>query len=142
MAIYHYHKKFVSRSKGQSATAAAAYRAGERVHDEREGRTLDYTRKRDVIHTQIFFQTGRRRHGGTAQPYGTLRKRQSGPKTRGSRYRLTSCCRPRWTEASGSGWWRSIRKYIQPLGTAPTSPSTITGEATRTPMCCSQPGLC
>jgi len=58
MAIYHYHKEFVKRSKGQSATAAAAYRAGERIYDEREGKVHDYTRKGDVVHTQIYLPDG------------------------------------------------------------------------------------
>lgn len=33
MAIYHFHVTQVSRGKGQSAIAAAAYRAGERLQD-------------------------------------------------------------------------------------------------------------
>ena len=35
MAIYHFHVRQVSRGKGQSAIAAAAYRAGERQQDTR-----------------------------------------------------------------------------------------------------------
>jgi ATP-dependent exoDNAse (exonuclease V) alpha subunit len=38
---------------GNSATSAAAYRAGERIHDERSGRTFDHTYRRDVMHAQI-----------------------------------------------------------------------------------------
>lgn len=53
MAIYHCSVKIVSRSKGRSATGAAAYRAGERIHDERTGTTHDYTRKRGVDHSEI-----------------------------------------------------------------------------------------
>ena len=41
MAIYHLSAQFMSRSKGQSATAASAYRAGEKVRDEE----LIYTTK-------------------------------------------------------------------------------------------------
>ncbi|MCL1914722.1 MAG: hypothetical protein FWG10_12815 [Eubacteriaceae bacterium] len=37
MAIYHYHKDFVKRSEGHSATAKAAYQAAERIYDERTG---------------------------------------------------------------------------------------------------------
>ena len=48
MAIYHMTTKPVSRSKGRSATAAAAYRAGEKILDERTGETHDYTRRRGV----------------------------------------------------------------------------------------------
>lgn len=37
MAIYHFHGKAVCRSKGHSAVAAAAYRAGDRLYDARRG---------------------------------------------------------------------------------------------------------
>ena len=54
MAIYHLSVKTFSRSKGQSATAAVAYRAGAKVECEREGRTHDYTKKGGVLHSEIF----------------------------------------------------------------------------------------
>lgn len=54
MAIYHFSMKTFSRSKGQSATAAVAYRAGGKIECEREGRTHDYTRKSGVLHSEIF----------------------------------------------------------------------------------------
>lgn len=48
MASYHLSVKTVKRSTGRSAVAAAAYRAGERLACEREGRVHDYTRKQGV----------------------------------------------------------------------------------------------
>lgn len=45
MAIYHFSAQVMSRSKGQSAVAAAAYRSGERLHDERTGENKHYARK-------------------------------------------------------------------------------------------------
>jgi len=57
MAIYHLSVKTVSRSTGRSATAAAAYRAGVKITDERTGQVHDYTRKRDVIATEIVLPT-------------------------------------------------------------------------------------
>lgn len=48
MAIYHLSAKPVSRADGRSATAASAYRACERVADERTGLVFDYTRKGTV----------------------------------------------------------------------------------------------
>lgn len=48
MAIYHLSVKAVSRAKGQSAVASAAYRSGDILTDEREGKTHDYTRRRGV----------------------------------------------------------------------------------------------
>ncbi len=53
MAIYHLSVKTVSRAKGKSATAAAAYRAGESIVDERTGEVHDYTRKQGVISSTI-----------------------------------------------------------------------------------------
>ena len=48
MAIFHLSVKTVSRSAGRSATAAAAYRAGVEIADERTGEIHDYTRKGGV----------------------------------------------------------------------------------------------
>jgi hypothetical protein len=48
VASYHCQVKIISRGAGRSATAAAAYRAGERIACEREGRTHDYTKKEGV----------------------------------------------------------------------------------------------
>uniref|UniRef100_UPI00344C6CB4 MobQ family relaxase n=1 Tax=Carnobacterium sp. TaxID=48221 RepID=UPI00344C6CB4 len=45
MAIYHLSSKIISRGKGQSATASAAYRSGEKLYSERYGETNFYTRK-------------------------------------------------------------------------------------------------
>ena len=54
MAIYHLSVKTFSRSNGQSATAAVAYRAGAKIHCAHERRDHDYSKKRDVIHSEIF----------------------------------------------------------------------------------------
>lgn len=53
LAIYHLSIKTVSRSSGRSAVAAAAYRSGEMLADERTGELSDYRRKRGVEYTQI-----------------------------------------------------------------------------------------
>ncbi|WP_170775855.1 MobA/MobL family protein, partial [Ruegeria lacuscaerulensis] len=58
MAIYHLSVKTVSRAKGRSATAAAAYRAGVEIADERTGEVHDYTRKSGVGHTEIILPRG------------------------------------------------------------------------------------
>jgi ATP-dependent exoDNAse (exonuclease V) alpha subunit len=54
MAIFQLHISAVQRSAGRRATAAAAYRAGERIRDERSGEWHDHSRRRDVVHTEIF----------------------------------------------------------------------------------------
>lgn len=53
MAIYHFSVNIISRSSGRSATAAAAYRAGEKIIDMRTGEIHDYTRKKGVDHNFI-----------------------------------------------------------------------------------------
>lgn len=53
MAIYHLSVKAISRSAGRSATAAAAYRAGCKIADERTGEIHDYTRKGGVESADI-----------------------------------------------------------------------------------------
>lgn len=54
MAIYHLNAKVISRSAGRSATAAAAYRAGVKIKDERMGKVFDYTRKKEVSYRRVF----------------------------------------------------------------------------------------
>jgi Ti-type conjugative transfer relaxase TraA len=53
MAIYHLTAKVISRGRGQSITAAAAYRSGTSLRDERYGLTHDYTRNRAAAHAEI-----------------------------------------------------------------------------------------
>ena len=49
IAIYHCSIKIVSRGKGKSAVAAAAYRSGEKLTNEWDGLTHDYTKKGGVV---------------------------------------------------------------------------------------------
>ena len=58
MADYRFSAKVISRGKGQSAIAAAAYRAAERLQDERTGQTSDYSRKAGVIHAEVLAPEG------------------------------------------------------------------------------------
>jgi ATP-dependent exoDNAse (exonuclease V) alpha subunit len=53
MAIYFLNLKTFGRSGGSSAVSAAAYRSGERIHDERTGKTYDHTGRLDVMHKEI-----------------------------------------------------------------------------------------
>ena len=48
MAIYHHSLSIVKRSAGRSAVAAAAYRSGQKLTDERTGIIHDYRRKTGV----------------------------------------------------------------------------------------------
>lgn len=53
MAIYHMSIKIGSRSKGQSAVAAAAYRSGEKLTDHKTGIVSDYTQKGGIVFSEI-----------------------------------------------------------------------------------------
>jgi ATP-dependent exoDNAse (exonuclease V) alpha subunit len=53
VAIYFLNLQTFGRSGGSSAVSAAAYRAGERIRDERSGRTYDHSDRRDVMHKEI-----------------------------------------------------------------------------------------
>ncbi|HEX4153089.1 MAG TPA: MobA/MobL family protein [Steroidobacteraceae bacterium] len=57
MALYFLNIKAFGRSNGSSAPSAAAYRAGERIRDERTGRTYDHSDRRDVLHKEILVPT-------------------------------------------------------------------------------------
>lgn len=58
MAIYHLSAQVISRKAGRSSTAAAAYRAGEKIEDRRTGETFDYTRKGGVYGAGILAPAG------------------------------------------------------------------------------------
>jgi len=53
IAIYHCSIKIFSRGKGASAVAKSAYRAAEKIHNEYNGITSDYTHKSGVVHKEI-----------------------------------------------------------------------------------------
>lgn len=53
MAIYHFSVQVIGRKAGRSAVSAAAYRAGERLHDERLDRDHDFRARSGVEHSEI-----------------------------------------------------------------------------------------
>jgi len=57
IAIFHCPIQIIKRSVGRSAVAAAAYRSGEKLTNEWDGRTHDYTHKPGVVHTEIILPT-------------------------------------------------------------------------------------
>ncbi|MEK4035861.1 Ti-type conjugative transfer relaxase TraA [Methylocystis sp. IM2] len=58
MAIYHLSMKPISRASGRSSVAAAAYRAGECLTNERDGLAHDFTRREGVDHAEIVLPQG------------------------------------------------------------------------------------
>lgn len=59
MAIFHSHVQTISRAKGRSATAAAAYRAGIVIADERTGEVHDYSKKQGVVFAAAYVPGGK-----------------------------------------------------------------------------------
>ena len=53
MAIFHCQIKIISRGKGKTSTAAAAYRSGTKIVDDELGETYNYTRKGGVAFSEI-----------------------------------------------------------------------------------------
>jgi len=62
----------IARGTGRRATAAAAYRAGERVRDERTSELFNFSRRRDVLHAEIFLPS---QFEGTALTWARNRER-------------------------------------------------------------------
>lgn len=59
MAVYHLRAKIISRKNGQNAIAAAAYRSGTALRDQRDGSVKDFTaRENDVAFSGIFTPAG------------------------------------------------------------------------------------
>ncbi|MBY2907751.1 Ti-type conjugative transfer relaxase TraA [Rhizobium leguminosarum] len=58
MAIYHLSMKPIARSAGRSAVASAAYRAAERLTNERDGLTHDFSNRKGVEHAEIVLPAG------------------------------------------------------------------------------------
>ena len=53
MALFHFHVTQISRGRGQSAMAAAAYRSGMRLYSKYYGESYDYTLKKGVVYSEI-----------------------------------------------------------------------------------------
>jgi ATP-dependent exoDNAse (exonuclease V) alpha subunit len=53
MALFSWSMQIIKRSAGRSVVAAAAYRAGEKLHDDRQNITHDYRNRTGVEHKEI-----------------------------------------------------------------------------------------
>lgn len=65
MPIFHICVKPIQRSKGQSATAGAAYRTGEKIKDERTGEIHNYIKKQGITYTEIVAPRGLKIHNSS-----------------------------------------------------------------------------
>src|SRR5215470_10895530 len=53
MAIFRLQLTSITRTGGHSSVAAAAYRAGEKIRDDRTNELHNHSRRRDVTHSEI-----------------------------------------------------------------------------------------
>lgn len=53
MAIYHCSCKVISRGKGKSSVGASAYRSGDKIKSEYDGKIYNYTRKTGVVYSEV-----------------------------------------------------------------------------------------
>ncbi|MGO7019428.1 Ti-type conjugative transfer relaxase TraA [Rhizobium leguminosarum] len=58
MAVPHFSVSIVARGSGRSAVLSAAYRHCAKMDYEREARTIDYTRKRGLLHEEFVIPAG------------------------------------------------------------------------------------
>ena len=54
MSLYHFSMDQITRGEAHAVVNNAAYRAGEKYHDERYGEIWDYTHKQGVMYKEIF----------------------------------------------------------------------------------------
>lgn len=92
MAIYHCSIKIISRGKGKSAVAAAAYRAGEKIINQYDGIEHDYTCKGGVVHTEILLPENTPLNMQTEPFCETLLRKSKRRKTRSLRGKLNLPC--------------------------------------------------
>jgi hypothetical protein len=58
MAVYFLRSKHVSRGNGSRVTRAAAYRAGERIRDERTSEVYDHSDRCDIAYKEVILPAG------------------------------------------------------------------------------------
>ena len=133
IAIYHCSIKIVSRGKGKSAVAAAAYRAGEKLTNEWDGLTHDYTRKGGVVHSEIMLPPMPHPLSLTVLFYGTAWSKSKNRITHSLRGKSKSPYLLNFQERNRpalSG--NTVPLNLFPKECAPTSISTTQATATHT----------
>lgn len=108
--MYHLTGKAVQRTKGPGAVAAAAYRAGARIRDERTGAVHDYSRKKGVLCAHLLFPGGRHREerGSFWNRVETHHRRRDAVVAREIEVSLPHELNPRQREALALGYAREL----------------------------------
>jgi hypothetical protein len=70
VAIFRLQIRSLGRSAGRKAVNSAAYRAGERIRDERTGIVYDHSKRKDILHSEIVLPSGLE---GRALPWAQTR---------------------------------------------------------------------
>lgn len=58
MPSYHFSAQIIGRKSGRSSVAAAAYRAGEKLRDDRNGQEFDFSKRRGIAEREILLPEG------------------------------------------------------------------------------------
>lgn len=83
MAIYHCHCKVISRGQGRSAVGAAAYRSGERLTNDYDGITHDYTNKGGVVYSEVMLcENAPQEYQNRAILWNEVERQEKGSKAR------------------------------------------------------------
>lgn len=83
MAIYHCHCKVISRGQGRSAVGAAAYRSGERLTNDYDGITHDYTNKGGVVYSEVMLcENAPQEYQNRAVLWNEVERQEKGGKAR------------------------------------------------------------
>ena len=85
MAIFLASTKSISRGSGQSAVASASYRAGEKLKDERYGKTHDYSKRSGVMSADIILPSALADAGVTIDRSDLWNKAESAEKRKDAR---------------------------------------------------------
>ena len=72
MAICHISISVISRGKGKTAVSAAAYRAGEEIKSDYDGRKHSYLRKSGIVHKEIMLPENAPQEFKNRSNYGIL----------------------------------------------------------------------
>lgn len=75
MAIFHLNTSTINRKSGRTSTAAAAYRCGGILYDERTDKTHDYSKKEGVVFSECFmFEKGEKVYLDRQRVWNTAEK--------------------------------------------------------------------
>ena len=77
MAIYHLSLKEMRRSQGRSSVAAAAYRLGEKMKDERIGKTFNYSKKSGILDKFFILPNGAKNFQNTSHFWNEVERSEN-----------------------------------------------------------------